>query len=375
MRDLAVRIEAAVTALADEVADDWYTARRRAHAGDSPSLAGPDASAWRRAWALGDRRSHRGTPARALAPPGLTPTAPRDLRAAARTGAPAGTPAGPAGSPGGVGPSRQPPMASAKSAASRSSMSSTSSASTISSIWSSSRSPRRASAPQRGLLRRVAVVEEGLLQLVVARGRPVVVVASLVERGRGGPGGHVVGHLDPARPGRPRRRPPSATADGRDQSAGATHSATAQVAMAAVTASPWSAGRSSMVTIPASRPWSSLVEPADLARRAPGAPAAPGRSRPGRGELEVGVEEAAARPPAGSGRRRTRPRRRRTRRPPPRPGAPAGRPGPGARSPRRSPSRHGSSLARPPVRTRPGRAAADGSGAGAGGPAALGSAP
>ena len=60
MRDLAVRIEAAVTSLADEVADDWYTARRRAHAGDSPSLAGPDASAWRRAWALGDRRSHRG---------------------------------------------------------------------------------------------------------------------------------------------------------------------------------------------------------------------------------------------------------------------------------------------------------------------------
>lgn len=60
MRDLAVRIEEAVTSLADEVAGDWYTARRRAHAGDSPPLAGPDAGAWRRAWALGDRRSHRG---------------------------------------------------------------------------------------------------------------------------------------------------------------------------------------------------------------------------------------------------------------------------------------------------------------------------
>ena len=59
MRDLAARIEAAVTGLADEVAGDWYAARRRAHAGESPPLSGPDASAWRRAWALGDRRSHR----------------------------------------------------------------------------------------------------------------------------------------------------------------------------------------------------------------------------------------------------------------------------------------------------------------------------
>lgn len=59
MRALSARIEAAVTALADEVAGDWYAARRRAHAGESPPLSGPDASAWRRAWALGDRRSHR----------------------------------------------------------------------------------------------------------------------------------------------------------------------------------------------------------------------------------------------------------------------------------------------------------------------------
>ncbi|HEX7134437.1 MAG TPA: lysophospholipid acyltransferase family protein [Iamia sp.] len=59
MRVLAAEIEAAVTALADEVAGDWFTARQRAHAGQSPPLAGPDASAWRRAWALGDRRSHR----------------------------------------------------------------------------------------------------------------------------------------------------------------------------------------------------------------------------------------------------------------------------------------------------------------------------
>lgn len=59
MRALAARIEAAVTGLADEVAGDWYSARRRAHAGESPPLSGPDAGAWRRAWALGDRRSHR----------------------------------------------------------------------------------------------------------------------------------------------------------------------------------------------------------------------------------------------------------------------------------------------------------------------------
>ncbi len=59
MRELAAEIEAAVVALADEVAGDWYTARKRAHAGESPPLSGPDASSWRRAWALGDRRSHR----------------------------------------------------------------------------------------------------------------------------------------------------------------------------------------------------------------------------------------------------------------------------------------------------------------------------
>lgn len=59
MRVLSDEIERAVTALADEVAGDWYSARRRAHAGASPPLSGPDASAWRRAWALGDRRSHR----------------------------------------------------------------------------------------------------------------------------------------------------------------------------------------------------------------------------------------------------------------------------------------------------------------------------
>ncbi|HEX4905074.1 MAG TPA: lysophospholipid acyltransferase family protein [Acidimicrobiales bacterium] len=53
----AARIEAAVAALADEARTDWWSARRRAHAGATPSLVGPETTSWRRAWALGDRRS------------------------------------------------------------------------------------------------------------------------------------------------------------------------------------------------------------------------------------------------------------------------------------------------------------------------------
>jgi 1-acyl-sn-glycerol-3-phosphate acyltransferase len=49
-RRLATRIEGAVAALADEVATDWYSARRRHHAGTTPSLGGPEGAAWRRAW-------------------------------------------------------------------------------------------------------------------------------------------------------------------------------------------------------------------------------------------------------------------------------------------------------------------------------------
>jgi len=49
------RLEAAVTGLADETATDWWVARRRAFAGTSPGLTGPEADVWRRAWALGDR--------------------------------------------------------------------------------------------------------------------------------------------------------------------------------------------------------------------------------------------------------------------------------------------------------------------------------
>lgn len=55
-RRFAPRIEAEVAALADEARTDWWTARRRAAAGRSPALTGPETTSWRRAWALGDRR-------------------------------------------------------------------------------------------------------------------------------------------------------------------------------------------------------------------------------------------------------------------------------------------------------------------------------
>jgi len=48
----AERIEDAVAVLADERATDWWTARRRAATRTTPALTGPDAGAWRRAWAL-----------------------------------------------------------------------------------------------------------------------------------------------------------------------------------------------------------------------------------------------------------------------------------------------------------------------------------
>ena len=58
-RALASRLEAAIAELADEGATDWYSARLRAAAGRTPPLTGPEASPWRRAWALGERRPLR----------------------------------------------------------------------------------------------------------------------------------------------------------------------------------------------------------------------------------------------------------------------------------------------------------------------------
>jgi len=58
-RRLAARVERAVAELADVATTDWWSARRRAHAGETPGLGGPDAAGWRRAWALGERSGAR----------------------------------------------------------------------------------------------------------------------------------------------------------------------------------------------------------------------------------------------------------------------------------------------------------------------------
>jgi len=52
-RRFSARVERAVALLGDELASDWWTARRRAAAGTSPSPHGPEAAPWRRTWALG----------------------------------------------------------------------------------------------------------------------------------------------------------------------------------------------------------------------------------------------------------------------------------------------------------------------------------
>jgi 1-acyl-sn-glycerol-3-phosphate acyltransferase len=52
-RKLEARIDGVLATLADETRTDWWTARRRAGAGQTPSPRGPVASPWRRAWSLG----------------------------------------------------------------------------------------------------------------------------------------------------------------------------------------------------------------------------------------------------------------------------------------------------------------------------------
>jgi len=60
---LAERVEQAVDTLADEVRTDWWQARRRMHAAQTPKLTGPQGAAWRRAWAK-NKRSRPATPRR-----------------------------------------------------------------------------------------------------------------------------------------------------------------------------------------------------------------------------------------------------------------------------------------------------------------------
>ena len=61
-RSFAARIEHAIEVLADEAASDSWAARRRAAAGTTPSLRGPDAISWRRSWALGENRRRTSRP-------------------------------------------------------------------------------------------------------------------------------------------------------------------------------------------------------------------------------------------------------------------------------------------------------------------------
>jgi 1-acyl-sn-glycerol-3-phosphate acyltransferase len=51
-RKFAARIEREVAVLGDEAATDWWQARRRAYAGNTPSMTGPGVGAWRRAWEI-----------------------------------------------------------------------------------------------------------------------------------------------------------------------------------------------------------------------------------------------------------------------------------------------------------------------------------
>lgn len=53
------RIEARVAELADETMTDWWTARKRAHDGETPSLTGPKTASWRRVWALDESATSR----------------------------------------------------------------------------------------------------------------------------------------------------------------------------------------------------------------------------------------------------------------------------------------------------------------------------
>jgi 1-acyl-sn-glycerol-3-phosphate acyltransferase len=60
-RSFGVRIERAVAILADEAGSDWWTARKQAASGTTPSLQGPDAAPWRRSWMLPTAPKRRDT--------------------------------------------------------------------------------------------------------------------------------------------------------------------------------------------------------------------------------------------------------------------------------------------------------------------------
>lgn len=55
VRDFSKRIEKRVNELADEFSAGWWEAKKRAHAGSTPQLNGPQVGGWRRRWALGPK--------------------------------------------------------------------------------------------------------------------------------------------------------------------------------------------------------------------------------------------------------------------------------------------------------------------------------
>lgn len=61
-RRVASRLEAEVAALADERSTDWWQARRRAAAGATPALTGPEVAEWRRTWARPAPEGHKRAP-------------------------------------------------------------------------------------------------------------------------------------------------------------------------------------------------------------------------------------------------------------------------------------------------------------------------
>ncbi len=55
VRLFAKRVQKRVDELADEFSSGWWEAKKKAHAGVTPDLNGPQAGAWRRRWALGPK--------------------------------------------------------------------------------------------------------------------------------------------------------------------------------------------------------------------------------------------------------------------------------------------------------------------------------
>ena len=63
-RSLAKRIEVSVAQLADETSSNWWEAKKRLYEEKTPTLHGPEASSWRRAWELSGRKRKQQSPSR-----------------------------------------------------------------------------------------------------------------------------------------------------------------------------------------------------------------------------------------------------------------------------------------------------------------------